>query len=448
MSLTQNNPQYNPLIATIVNNRNWAPMLAELGRGFAKPLAVIDAMNPAGSFSVESPDGSMRVAFQPLQEVTQIISAVAQAGANLTVTVTDPLFTGFRPKTIVMDSAGNQAYVQSWSANVLTLSPATYPTALVSTSHFLVGRSLTSLGSSAGNQNSTGVDNLYKTNDYRTNYSAVYRETHQVSNRDKFVSYKFDETYYSWVTGEMDMVERFAKYKVLNMIYSEPGQFNGIEGVTNRYEGLRAAIRNQGGKYTAMTSLFTAADFESDLDFMASTNPDQYQSYMWIGGRAAWKRINDLYGGTNIAFTVSKAVINGNELNFDIPQATINGITVKFMVWGVFDNIKMFPLISSVAGAGYMESNTYFMINTDPIPAVGGGTVPVIRKFHFAHSQTTGGVETLYGYIPGLGNSIGSANTNGYPLIASPVMGAQYEIAEDAGYDIQADACVYRHLVA
>ena len=69
MSLQNQNPQYSPLISTIVNNRNWASGMAALGRGYYKPLALIDALNPSGVyFTIESPDGSARFAYQARQE--------------------------------------------------------------------------------------------------------------------------------------------------------------------------------------------------------------------------------------------------------------------------------------------------------------------------------------------------------------------------------------------
>ena len=109
--ITPNNPQYNPLFATIVNNRNWASGVQDLARGWAKPLMLVDALNPQGSYSIEGPDGKLQVAFQPRQEVVATVATVTQSGANLVVTWIDPTYNAFREKMIVRDSNGNQAYV-------------------------------------------------------------------------------------------------------------------------------------------------------------------------------------------------------------------------------------------------------------------------------------------------------------------------------------------------
>ena len=452
MAIQSNNPQYNPALANILSYRNWSAGIAKLGRGFAKELMVIDALNPSGSFSVESPDGSLKVGFQPYQTQTNIVASVMQSGANLILTWTDPTYTAFRLKEEVMCTPGGyHGYVLSTAPGTVTIGTSTYPTTLDATLHFLAGTSVTALGSASGNQNSTGLTNLYMTNSYRVNYSAIYRDSHQISSRDKFFSYTgTDGVFYSFTSGEMDMVRRFMNNKVLNLCYSEPGQANGLEGVFNRYQGLKAAVRDQGGKYVPMTSLLTVADIRSDIDFMATKNPNQYQEYTVLTGRGMRSQINTLFAGS-IGFTQSKAVINGNELNFTVPKLTIDGTTLQFIDWSIWNDTSRFPVISSLTGNS-MESNTYCMLNTDPIPSTEGGLVPVIRKFNFAHSMVTGGAETLYRYIPGMvgpgmGNSTGGPVMGGYQFTASSIMGSQWEIAEDGGYDIQGDAMVYRHLI-
>lgn len=455
MSLTQNNPQYSPLFANIVNNRNWASGVYDLARGWAEPLMLIDALNPEGSFSIEGPDGQLRVGYYPRQEVTQEVATVTQAGANLVLTWVDPTYDAFRTKMIVRDSSGYQGLVIATAPGTITIQPATYPTALVAATHFVAGRSVNEFGSGSGNFNSTGVSNLYKEPATRTNYSAVNRESCTVSRREKFISYKFDETFMSYTMNEVQMVKRFMKNKVKNMLWSEPGQFtSALEGTANRYQGLRAAVRDQGGQFNSVPALFTTADFESDLDFMATADPAQYQNYIMLCGRGAWGRLNDLYGGTNIQYTVSRAVINGNELNFDIPQVTINGITIKVMHMGIFDDSYTFPTVSTVAGAGLKESNTYALLNLNQIPdAHSGAMIPAARKFHFGSSDVTGGQETLYRYVPGMvgpgaSNSTGGPVMNGYQMATSSTDGGQVEILEDCGVDFTADACVWRELSA
>lgn len=456
MSYTQSNPQYSSYFGTVTSSTNWMPGVAKLARGYAMEVELIDALNVGGSVPIASKDGTVQIAFRPHQEITQTVASVTQAGANLIVTWNDPTYTGFIPKTIVRDANNYQAYVESTSTGAVVLKPGPQG-ALVAATHFTAGMSVTQLSSAAGNHYSTGLLNQYQEDKYRTNYSAIRRGSFTVSTREKFYTQVMTgegglQKIYAWTQGEQDMLMNFINNDVYDMIYSEPGTAIGNEGVYNRFEGFKAATRNQGGRYVEMTSLFTIADLYSDIDFLLSKNPGQYQNFMWCGGRAAWSRINALLGANNIIFTVSKAVVNGNELNFDVPKATINGATIQFMTWGIFDNRQKFPMLSTVAGAGFRESNTYFMLNLDPLPAQEGGTVPAIRKFHFAQSPVTGGAETLYRMIPGIqgfqGVSTGGPMVGGYQFTASDIAGASVQIFKDGGYDVQADGCVYRCLVA
>lgn len=457
MSYSQSNPQYTSYFGSLAGTSNWMSGVAKLARGYANEMEFIDQLNVGGSEPIASDDGSVKVAFQPHQEITQTILTSTQAGANIIITFVDPTYTGFRPKTMVRDSNNFQAYVESSTAGSVVLRPGPQGAMLVA-SQFSVGMSMTCLSSAAGNHYSQGLLNVYLENKYRTNWSAIRRESYTVSSREKFktLAIKGDsgvETIYSWTLGEVDMLRRFINNDIYDMVYSEPGQAMGNEGVYNRFEGFKAAVRNQGGQYVEMTSLFTIADLYSDIDFMMSKNPGQYQNFMWGGGRAAWSRINSLLGANNITYTVSKAVVNGNELNFDVPKATINGATIQFMTWGIFDNRQKFPMLSTVAGGGFRESNTYFMLNTDPIPSQNGGTVPAIRKFHFAQSAEMGGAETLYRAVSGmvgatLTNSTGGPMVGSYQFTSSDIAGASLQVMKDGGYDIQADACVYRCLVA
>lgn len=453
MGQTILNPQFNPVFSTIVNNRNWAAGVADLARGYARPLQLIDALNPQGSFSIEDPEGKLRVGFYPRQEVVGTVDTVTQNGVNLDITWTNPNYEGFRPKVIVQDSNHWQGIVVSVSPGAMTIAPSTNPAgALDATLHFVAGRSVNTLSSGSGNFNSTGLINLYKEPDFRYNYSAVSRESHTVARREKFQSFEFDKVVMSYTMSEIQMIQRFMKNKVKNMLYSAPGTFNSSEGATNQYEGLRLAVFNQGGRFISVPALPSTADVISDLDFMASQDPAMEQNFLWIMGRRMWAHINTIFGGTNIQYTVSKAVINGNQLNFDIPQVTINGITVKVMVLGLFDDKVTFPTISSVPGAGLKESNTYAMLNLAPISdAVTGGLVPSVRKFHFAASNITGGAETLYVYVPGMvppgnSNANGGTSMGKYNLGTSTIDGGSFQILEDGGIDFTADGCVWREL--
>lgn len=456
MAIINQNPQYNSAYTALLNNRNWATGVLDLDRGYAAPLAWIDTLNPQGSFSIEGPEGKLLVGYQPRAEVVQTIASVTQVGANLLVTFIDSNYDSFREKFLVMDDNKNFAYVIQSQAGSVLLKPATNPTALVAASHFIAGRTITEAGNIAGNQYSTGVANLYKTKAIRSNWSSIMRESHTISSREKFFSYKGvneDDVMYSYSEGEAQMVKRFMKKKLLKTVYHDPGQFNTqFEGTGNITQGLRAAVRDQGGMFIQSSSLLSQSMFESMLDFVATKDPAQYQDYMFIGGRAAWSRISSFYQN-NIIYTQStKMANNGQAVTFDIAQVTIKGITLKIQVWGLFNDNVLFPKVSTIAGAGYKEANTFAILNLNPVPdAMSGGMIPAVRKFHFGSSTMTGGAETLYRMEPGMvgmgnSNSTGLPTVGGYQITTSSVMGATVQVAEDAGIDFTADGCVWFEL--
>ncbi len=314
----------------------------------------------------------------------------------------------------------------------------------------------TEMGSGSGNHNSSGVTGLYETLGTRDNYAAIMRESQQFSSREKFTTIKNNgpggtEAVYGFYQDEQFMVERFLRAKTIKCFFSEPGlNIPTPEGAANSFQGLRAAIRDQGGRYVPTTAAFTQSDFESDLSWMATNDPAQQQDFMVFLGREAWGLISSFYQG-DIGFTQSKAVVNGNELNFDIQKVTIKGISAQFIVLGIFDDKKLFPKLS--AAGGLQMSYTYAMVNLAPLPSKNGGVVPCVRKFHFADSKVTGGAEIIYRYIPGMvgpgaGNSTGLPSMMGYQAAGSSIMGSGFEIAQDGGVDFTADACVWRELTA
>ncbi len=453
MSIISQNPQYNSAYTALMNNRNWASGVLDLDRAYAQPLAWIDSLNPQGSYSIEGPEGQLLVAYRPRAEVVQTIASVSQSGANLIVTFTDPTYNSFRERFLVMDDNKNFGYVIASTAGSVTIKPATNPTALVAANHFVAGRTITEVGNIAGNQYSTGVANLYKTNAVRSNWSSIMRESCTISSREKFNTFGYDNTIYAYTQNEAEMVKRFMKRKLMKAVYHDPGQFNTqFEGTGNITQGLRAAVRDQGGMFIQSSSLLSQTMFESMLDFVATKDPAQYQNYAFIGGRQAWGRVSSFYQN-NIIYTQSTRMgENGQAVTFDIAQVTIKGITLKIQVWGLFNDNVLFPKVSTIAGAGYKEANTFAILNLNPVPdAVSGGMIPSVRKFHFANSQMTGGQETLYRAIPGMvgvgnSNSTGLPTVNGYQIATSSTMGGSVEIAEDAGIDFTADGCCWFEL--
>lgn len=460
MANTSLNPQIYSLYASTLTYNQFAPAVLDLDRDWSSgyTIALFEASNRNTSYGVTGPEGKLVTWTQPRQLVVQQIASTSQSGANLVINFVDPTYTGFRVKDIVMDDPGsNKAQVISTAPGTITVCPAGSPTTLTNGSQFVAGRFIAATWDGSGNYNSTGKTRLFKDRVPRTNYSAVSRDTCQVSRREKFNSYmgKQGVAYY-WSDQETWMVQRFARNYLNKIIWSDPAVFNSpIEGVTNQTQGLRAAVRDQGGMFVQATQALTQTQFESYFDFVASKYAAPYQDFWLLAGRNAWGQISSFY--TNqLAYTVGTKLANGTALNFDVPQITIKGITMKIMLVSAFNDVVQWPAQTTIPGlTGTIKENTFCIVNLKEIPAAdGSGVISPARKFHYAGDPTSGlggvigGDETIYKIIPGMtnfgmGNSTGASIHQMYQMAASSIDGAQIEMLMDNGMDFQADGWVW-----
>lgn len=454
MPIQPQNPQLQSLYASLFNYNNWSPGVIDLDRGWARPYKLFDAINNSTSFGIDDyQGGKLQVVTMPRAEVVQQVQAVAQAGADLTVTWVDPTYNSFRIGQLVRDSNGYQGQVSAASPGQVTISPATFPAALVAATHFVALTHVTALGYAAGNSFSTGTTSLYKTEAVRYNWAAVTRESQTMARTDKFYTWKRNDVAYYYTLAEEQMLRRFVKDRMKRYIFSEPGQFNGVDGTTNLTQGLRAAIRDQGGLFVSQPSNFTQAQFETWLDFVSSKTPGMYQDYLLWCGRNAWETITNFYTN-NITYTVSTKLAQGQAIDFDIKEVTLKGITMKIMVGDIFDDTIMFPALSSIAGInGTRMSNTLCILNLSPVPDANDGSfIPSCRKFHWSNAPGTAG-GAIYKVIPGMtgpgsGNDTGPTLWNNYQLTSTSVDGCSFEVLDHSGIDFTADGCVWFELAS
>lgn len=460
MANASQNPQIYSLYASLFNYNQWSIAVMDLDRDWntGYVMNLIEASNRGGSFGISGPEGKLITMIQPRQEVVQLISSTSQSGTNLVINFADPTYTGFRVKDMVTDDPGsNKGQVVSVAPGTITIAPATNPTTLTNGSQFVAGRYCVMLYDASGNFNSTGKTRLFKDRVPRYNYTAVQRDTTQIARREKFNSFMHNGVAYYWHDQEVQMLKRQMRSYVNKIIFSDPGVFNSqIEGATNQTEGLRAAIKNQGGLFVSSTAPLSQAAFESYFDFVASAYAAQSQEYWILCGREAWGAISAFYVN-QLTYTVGNKMENGTALNFDVPEITIKGITLKVLVASVFNDTTQWPALSSIPGInGTIKGNSFCIVNMTEVPATdGSGLISPMRKFHFSSDPITGtgdgrsnNEETLYRIIPGMtglgsGNMTGPTVYNNYQLTASSVDGAQGEVLMDNGVDFQADRWVW-----
>lgn len=444
---TQQNPQFYSLYATLFNYNQWGSAVYNLDRDWGQIIYFIEKLNGGSSRAVSSPDGIYKKVVKPRAEVVgQVSAAPTQSGANLILTFTDPNYSAFRVKDLVMDDKFNYGRVISAAPGTITIEPAFgSPAALVAANHFVANAYVMKVVDVSGNFNSTGKTTLYRDKTIIDNYASVQRDSCQISRREKFNTYMHNGIAYYWSEAERDMITNFYKDYVTKCLFSVRGtQVSPVEGAINGTEGIREAIINQGGYYVSSTSPLSQNIWEDMLNFTSTSYAKAYQDKVFIMGRSAWQRISSFYTN-NINFTVSQRTAGGQDLNFDVQTVTIGGITATVMIADFLNDTVKFPAMSTIPGVtGTKMSNMIFMIDAAPIPADGPemGMLPSIEKFHFANDDR--GEETIYKMIGGMtgggpGNETGPSVYNNYQLTSTSVDGVSIEVLGDNGISCVAD---------
>lgn len=444
--MTNQNPQFYSLYATLLNYDNWGAAVYDLDRDWGQVIYFIEQINGGKSRAVSSPDGTYNKVTMPRAEVVAQVAATPTAsGANLILTWVDPTYNAFRVKDVVMSSDYEYGRVISASAGTITIEPFFDPAALT-TANFALGSYVMAIVDVSGNFNSLGKTNLYKDKTIITNYASVQRDSCQLARREKFNSFMHAPGIaYYWSEGERQMFKRFYKNYVKKCLFSVKGTgVSSVEGAINGTEGIRDAIINQGGWYVSSTTALTQAVWEDMINYTSTSYARTYQDKVFLMGRSAWQQISSFYTN-NIAFTVSQRTAGGQNLMFDVKNVTIAGITATVMIADFLNDNVAFPALSSVPGvSGTRMSNSIFMIDASPIPSDGPEMrmLPSIEKFHFAQDDRQ--EEQIYKMIGGMtgggpSNYTGPTVYNNYQLTSTAVDGVSMEILGDNGISCVAD---------
>lgn len=445
--VTNQNPQFYSLYATLLNYNNWGTAVYNLDRDWGQVVKFIEKLNGGKSRAVSSPTGIYQKMTKPRQEVVaQTSGAPVQAGANLVINFVDPTYEGFRVKDLVMDDKYNYGRVISKAAGTITIEPFPITATLTATSHFLASSFVMTIVDISGNFNSLGKTNLYKSKVPVDNYASVQRDSCQLARREKFNSFMGQNgVAYYWSEGEREMFTRFYKDYVAKCLFSIKGTgVSSVEGVINGTEGVRDAIINQGGYYVSSTSALTQAVWEDMLNYTSTSYARTFQDKVFLMGRNAWQTISGFYAN-NINFTVSQRTAGGQDLNFDVKTVTIAGITATVMILDFLNDPVKFPAQSNIPGIrGTKMSNSIYMIDASPIPSDGAEMqmLPSIEKFHFANDERA--EESIYKLIGGMtgggpGNDTGPSVYNNFQLTSTSVDGVSMEVLGDNGISCIAD---------
>jgi hypothetical protein len=386
-------PLFNSLLSNTLNERNSFRDVVDISMGYNTPfLSLVNVMNMGNSKQIGS--AIYEFAKRDNLAVSTQISAAAQSGLNLVLTLSDPAFNQFRKGDKVMDTEWVKAVVLTSGPGNVTIEP--FGTPLVAGTQFAAGQYIKVIGDASPNRDSRGKESLYNTpimdfNFYSTKRDSVYLALEDMI--DTYVRYKGQSWYFD---QEMDMIRRAAKNMESDFIVSDRLQVTTSQGLTNSNGGLKWSIINRGGTYVKSNNLLDIDIFNQLLLEVASKNSAAQKEVTCMAGEAAMqiihKFINEIgkFSGKNNTF--GGQIVHGLQYN----EYAIGSISLKLVPFPTFNDPVLFPELSAIGGAqGTRQSNALFMIDSSPNKIVGGGDAPSIELFHF-------GKEMYYGHIKGM----------------------------------------------
>jgi len=385
-------PLLNSLIANTLNARNPFEHVVDISGGYNTPfLSIAYALNNFQSKQVNTVQ--YEFAKQGNLAVVAQVAANAASGLNRVLTLSDPSFNQYRKGDKVMDSNGVKARVLSSSNGTVTIEP--YGVVLSGTT-FAAGSYCKVIANASPNRGSRGVDSLYNVPKMDFNLSSYKRDSVYLDLEDMTDTYvKYDAEMWSFAQ-EMTMLQRFARNMEQDFIESDLGVFNTSDGDSNSNGGLNWSIKNRNGVYLPSNNTITQSVLNEMLSEISKKRSASAKEVTLLAGEDAMQSIhtfiNEIGKFAGTANTFGGVAVNGLQYN----KYAIGSISLNIVPFPYFNNPEFFPEPTNIAGAtGTKASNSFYLIDTTPIPYVDGGSTPAIEMFHF-------GKEMYYGHIKGM----------------------------------------------
>lgn len=428
-----NGPLENNLVAKTLNQRNVFSQVYDISGGYNTLYQLTNMLNKNGAKQVNTE--KYEKAKRDNLNIATPIASNSVSGTNLVVNFTDPTFNLFRVGDTVFDTERIAGRVISFQPGQITIQPANV-SSFNSAINFTAGQICKMMFDSSVNRFSVGKTSIYNTPDLDYNYSSVTRDSVQLARADFLDTYVKTQGNYWWMAQETEMTERGMRAVEHKFIFSDRGQIPDPSGnIVNYNGGLIWAIKNRGGTYISSPSPLTQSVFIDLLRQAKQKNATGGGNFICYYGLAAKFVIDQMtqqfiqFAGINNTFGV------GTRNGIDIEVYKVAGVSVSFVPMPILDDPILFSEPSTIPGVrGNRMSNSFFLLDVDPIPVVGGGYAPAIERFYFGEK------EFYYGYVPGMigkdGGSPSSLMTMGSALQSSDVDGVSCHMMTQNGIDI------------
>lgn len=308
-------------------------------------------------------------------------------GGNLVVTV-DPSISFFRVDALVHGTSRLfQGRVISAAPGTFTIAP--YGSAVIANllASITIGEMVHAVGVTGPYRDSGPTTALYQFPDVEVNYLSIMREGHKWNRVDGHRARIEYKPGMPWMHSDVTaMLQRYLHDYAWKAMFQTPHYSPSTDMA--EFGGIDWSIRNRGGVIFQFAALPTESQW---LDWLYTVNdrklngPGGKRKRMFMGRRLYSHITRNFSAGTIQQDTQAP---RSGSIDTNARYYTVGGVDVE-----LYHEVDIFqePRFDNVPTAGIgmqgmkKEWSCYF-IDQDPIPVVGGGSVPAIEKIHFGES--------------------------------------------------------------
>lgn len=331
------------------------------------------------------------------RSIIATITGVSASGLNLVVTYTgtgtvDP----FRTNWIVLDANLKKGRIILHSLGSVTIEPD--GSALSAATDFQPGTFLKNGWNASTNRESRKTEDLKYVPDSDSNFAAVSRNTTYIDLEDQINSRPQIKGNSIWYGQEQWGIQDWVKQLSLRWLVDERAQVTGWDGMRNTNGGCLWSILNRNGQVIPSTAIFTLADMQDIIMGLRLKDATPDLNIACFLGSSVLGEIQKAIGGTAIQYagvdnTYGVGALGGINVEF----YKYLGATLRFYSMPEFDNAQGLFADPVTYNPGTTKgNNSALFINTNELPAEGGGTVPCVELFH------RGNCPVYYKHIPGM----------------------------------------------
>lgn len=340
-----------------------------------------------------------------------VVQESSQRGSNIYVTLTQNTFASIPVNHMVNCTTGAVGKVLDKGQGWMLIGFVTNPngsTAFNFSTDFIAGEPVIDGGQIGNNMSRQEDETIFSLPDNIQNIIPTYNTdvylTHDDVHTRTYLTAANGTQYYA-TNKDMQALQRLMQQYTVRTYKNIPAVFNDTEPVA---ASLVNQIVSMGGTYRPINSQLTYSELKNTVRGYTSKGGFTTNEIAIFCGS---QYIADFQEATeNFVTTAGKNnVLGGQEVKgIDIYKYSFQGLDLKFIVDPLLDNQRMFGTGSD----GFsLRSRSAIWMNTAPVPAEGGGTVPFAAAYYFANTA-----DIQRWITPGNMDDKGNTVTEGQPF--------------------------------